>query len=63
MIYRRHSVFLFIVAAFSHVNGYLIYLLFTQRRKRATLQLKLAYMLTSIVAFYNSLDYGFGQPK
>ncbi len=49
MIYRRHSVFLLIVAAFPHVEGHLIYLLFTRKRKRATLQFKLAYIASSVL--------------
>ncbi len=49
MIYQRHSDFLFIVAAFPHVQGHLIYLLFTRKRKQATLQLKLTYIASSVL--------------
>ncbi len=49
MIYRQHSVFLLIVAAFPHVEGHLIYLLFIRKRKQATLQFKLTYIANSVL--------------
>jgi hypothetical protein len=47
--YDLSTTFRFPIAAFPHVDVRLIYLLFTQRRKRATLQLKLAYIASSVL--------------